>query len=420
MSYKKISLSITISLLLGTIASAQSNTQESSEFTPNTIIAYFSEDGTLLPTRDDSSYYRYFKDIISGCYLVQDFYSKNDQKQTDPICFTDPSELQSWFPQSMQGPLRFWSINGQKTQEGYSQQDGGNSGFWKSWDDQGNANNYELINGEVIISYFDKDGNRYTSPIAGGTFRTLLDQNPDNGEYLISDYFTDSRTRQMDPVVIKQDDLLRWDIQFRSGGYVYYNPQGNITTLEEYNSMGLLDGSVTNWYEHIYPAQKFDEINFNDGQQEGLYVRWYANGYPKIKMIIADNTIQSTECWNENFQALREDQCENLLDEDFNASLYDDTAGLPTDDIEQENYAAKAEVQYDINEPIEIIIPDDAVEQEHLDDTATVIFPQDDEIDEIYFEELEEIDAIEENSQYDNESEGQKIFRSIKNILNSL
>jgi len=405
MSYKKISISIAASLILGTFASAQTASQPSSEFSPNSIIAYFSEDGTLLPTRNGSEYYRYFKEIVSGCYLVQDFYSVNDQKQTDPICFTDPTELQSWFPQSMQGPLIFWDIQGNKMQEGYSQQDGGKSGHWKAWDSYGNISNYELINGEVIVSYFDSEGNRQAMPIAGGTFRTILDHNPETSEYLVADYFTDSRMRQMDPVIIQREDLLRWDIQYRNGSYAYYNDEGDLTTLEQYYD-GKLNGTTTNWYTNTFPAQKFDEMHFTDGQQDGLYIRWYPNGYPKIKVSLVNNDIASMECWTDEFETLDSTQCPAL----FNEYSYDAIDAVP---VIEENGTETA--------PIEIIIPEketiidengDMLEMETttdaeiLGDNAIVIFPQDEETDFVIEQEPE--------------TEGKKLLKSIKNIMNAL
>lgn len=398
MSYKKISLSIAASLILGTFASAQSQSQPTSELSPNSIIAYFSEDGTLLPTRNGSEYYRYFKEIVSGCYLVQDFYSSNDQKQTDPICFTDPAELQSWFPQSMQGPLTFWDIQGNAMQQGYSQQDGGSSGHWQTWDAYGNVSNYELINGEVIASYFDPEGNRQATPISGGTFRTILDQDPESGDYLVADYFTDNRTRQMDPVIIKREDLLSWDIKYRNGAYVYYNDEGDLTTIEQYSD-SKLDGTITNWYNGVYPAQKFDEMHFTDGQQDGLYVRWYPNGYPKIKASLMNNEISSIACWNVEFESLDPSECYALFDE----HSYD---AMPV--LEENGTEAT---------PIEIIIPEkEAVIDENSEtsgDNATVIFPQ-----EVYDEECE-AQAI-EIAPDEAETEGKRLLKSIKNIMEAL
>ncbi|GAA5098347.1 toxin-antitoxin system YwqK family antitoxin [Wohlfahrtiimonas larvae] len=412
MSYKKISLSIAATLILGTFSSAQTQLQTSVEFEPNSIIAYFSEDGTLLPTRNGSEYYRYFKEIVSGCYLVQDFYSMNDQKQTDPICFTDPMELQSWFPQSMQGPLTFWDIHGNKMQEGYSQQDGGSSGFWKTWDNYGNANTYELINGEVIVSYFDPEGNRQAMPVNGGTFRTILDQNPETGEYLVADYFTDSRMRQMDPVIIQREDLLSWDIKYRHGTYTYYNDEGDLTTVEQYDD-GKLNGTVTNWYPNVYPAQKFDELHFTDGQQDGLYIRWYDNGYPKIKAIIDNGNLQSLKCWDSNFHELNSTQCPALFDE----YAYDNTMQIEEETINIEENGTETA-------PIEIIIPGQEVIIDELEstietsdntetsnDNATVIFPKDQDIE-------ESTDATE--SPAEPETEGKKILKSIKNIMDAL
>lgn len=402
MSYKQISLSIAASLIFGTFASAQTDAKTSTEFEPNSIIAYFSEDGTLLPTRNGSEYYRYFKEIVSGCYLVQDFYSRNDQKQTNPICFTDPSELQSWFPQSMQGPLVFWDIQGQKMQEGYSQQDGGSSGHWKIWDAYGHENTYELINGEVIVSYFDSEGNRQAKPIAGGTFRTILDQDYETGEYLVADYFTDTRIRQMDPVIIQREDLLSWDIKYRDGIYTYYDDEGNLSTIEEYYD-GRLNGTVTHWYPGIYPAQKFDELSFTDGQQDGLYVRWYENGYPKIKAMIENNSIQSIQCWDGDFNELNEQQCPALFDD-----MNDTETAIPTSETMIEENGTEAT-------PIEIIIPEEetmnddqgeatAIEDsETASDNATVIFPQG-----------QEIEAPSQNT------EGQQLLKSLKNIMNAL
>lgn len=367
MSYKKITvLTAAATLLLGSFAAAQTKPIEHST---NSIIAYFDADGALLPSRAGSEYYRFFNNIVSGCYLVQDFYSQNDQKQTNPICFTDPNELQSWFPVSMQGPLIFWSKDGRKMQEGYGHQDGGRSGWWREWDYQGRAHDYELINGELIISYFDEEGNRQPNEVKGGTFRTLVDYNPDQDVYIVTDYYTDTRTKQSDPVVIQRSDLLLWDIKYRDGLYAYYDTEGDLTATEQYRD-GKLDGVVAHWYPNIYPAQKLEEMTIVDGKQEGLYVRWYSNGFPKIRMITHQGNISEIQCWDEEFKPLDSLKCPMLFQDAPEVVEYKN--------IENEK-------------PIEIIIPDEEVIPNIIDSAkaqystqqdgkvkeSTVIFPHD-------------------------------------------
>ncbi|MDC7252874.1 toxin-antitoxin system YwqK family antitoxin [Wohlfahrtiimonas chitiniclastica] len=439
MTYKKTALSIASLLILGTFSYAQ---QTPTELEPNGIIAYFAEDGTLLPSREGSEYYRHFKDVVSGCYLVQDFYSQNDQKQTDPICFMDPGELQSWFPQSLYGPLTFWHKDGTKAQSGYSQQDGGGNGTWTTWDQDGNASDYELQNGELIVSYFDENGNRQPNAVDGGTFRTILSYDESSDSFLVADYFTDTRTRQMDPVVIAREDLLRWNIENREGTYVYYNEAQEITAQEEY-AQGKLNGTVTFWYQDTgLPAQKMEEINFKDGQQEGLYVSWYPNGYPQYRINFTDMGIDSVACWDENFVAGTEDECMARL-----------TGAAEAAEVEAN---ANDEINDDLD--VEIIIPSDQVvtptveDQSDLEDAitpdATVLFPHDednrvliDDADEAFepaieatettpaltdeeeaadIEAVEEADDVQIPNQPEPETEGKRILRSLNNILEAL
>ncbi len=281
------------------------------EITPNTIVAYFDKQGKELPSREGSYYYRYFIEQVSGCYLAQDFYSQNDQKQTDPICFMNPEELNSWFPESNQGPLTFWRVDGTKSNEGYVNQ-GKYEGTWVAWDEDGESKSNDFINGEAVVTYFDANGNIKPTAEANGFYRVILDYDAMNDKYQIADYYNSTKQRQMDAVFVDSKDLFRWDIRNRTGLFKYYDEEGNLRLIENYLN-GKLDGPVTVWYENVYPLQKEKMTNYTAGKAEGLVLQWYTNGILKTRADIKNGIVNHLQCWDRSGNSLDSEQCQELM-----------------------------------------------------------------------------------------------------------
>lgn len=83
--------------------------------TEGTVIAYFDSLGKVVDEGAQSQYYRKLLSMEKDrCYWVQDFFTKQNKKQSDPFCLLDNAELTSWTPKQLNGQVIQWYENGLK------------------------------------------------------------------------------------------------------------------------------------------------------------------------------------------------------------------------------------------------------------------------------------------------------------------
>lgn len=82
------------------------------------IIAYFSDDGKHLLNNSHSVYYRQLLKVNDdGSMEVQDFYTRTNNKRTDPMILLNSENLYFGRTNSVDGKLVLWYENGQKMEE---------------------------------------------------------------------------------------------------------------------------------------------------------------------------------------------------------------------------------------------------------------------------------------------------------------
>lgn len=84
----------------------------------NTNIAYFDERGNNLVQPKTTGSYRRLIKIQADGYLVQNFFTDTNTKQTDPFLITVKEDITAIAPASINGPFVQWYRNGQKASAG--------------------------------------------------------------------------------------------------------------------------------------------------------------------------------------------------------------------------------------------------------------------------------------------------------------
>lgn len=79
------------------------------------VIAYFNVEGGYSDSKIPTGYYRkLLGKTAGGAYVVQDFYSRNDVKQSDPLLLTQESALKSFDNSHTDGEVFLYYANGAK------------------------------------------------------------------------------------------------------------------------------------------------------------------------------------------------------------------------------------------------------------------------------------------------------------------
>ncbi|EGY52730.1 hypothetical protein [Neisseria shayeganii] len=82
-----------------------------------------------------------------------------------------------------------------------------------------------------IIAYYSSDGELAGQPMRGGYYRVLLGRNAD-GKAVVQDFYQDNQTKQINAVVIPNDqDLQNFDVIVSEGRTIWYTPEGRITSF---------------------------------------------------------------------------------------------------------------------------------------------------------------------------------------------
>lgn len=129
----------------------------------NTNIAYFDERGNNLVQPKTTGSYRRLVKIQADGYLVQNYFTDTNTKQTDPFLITDKEDITAIAPLSINGPFVQWYRNGQKASTGNFVK-GKRQGMFIEWTKRGvkwaemNFDN-DISTGPANLWY--GDGSRY-------------------------------------------------------------------------------------------------------------------------------------------------------------------------------------------------------------------------------------------------------------------
>lgn len=173
---------------------------------------------------------------------------------------------------------------------------------------------------ENIIAYYDADGDPAERPMPGGYYRILLGRTAD-GKAVVQDFYQDSRTKQINPVVIGKDsELKNFSSEVIEGLVVWYTPEGRLTNFSEihdgkalrsgmYGENGRLALSIVgdpDDKEAPFEMKGFYDdgrplFTLADNKAENGLVRtyYYPNGN-KLMQTTGDGDKAQTEFWKED------------------------------------------------------------------------------------------------------------------------
>lgn len=127
----------------------------------------------------------------------------------------------------------------------------------------------------MIVAYFDNEGNPATKPEINGSYRKILKIQSD-GSYLVQSFFTNNYKKQTDPITIQ-----------------------NKADLKMIDPISL-DGKFTQWYQN---GQQAGTGTFVKGKRVGQFTEWNENGNKMTEMFFVNDTPDGpASLWYENGQ----------------------------------------------------------------------------------------------------------------------
>ena len=195
---------------------------------------------------------------------------------------------------------------------------------------------------ENIIAYYDADGDAAERPMKGGYYRALLGRTAE-GRAVVQDFYQDSRTKQINPVVIGKDsELKNFSSDVIEGLVVWYTPEGRLTSFAEihngkqlragmYGENGQLTLSIVGepdvkdtpfelrgFYENGKPMFELIDNHTDNGLVRTYY---YANGN-KLMQSVGKEDAAKTEFWKEDGSSAKAEEVQPQIRENLQRVNY--------------------------------------------------------------------------------------------------
>ena len=195
---------------------------------------------------------------------------------------------------------------------------------------------------ENIIAYYDADGDAAERPMKGGYYRVLLGRTAE-GRAVVQDFYQDSRTKQINPVVIGKDsELKHFSSDVIEGLVVWYTPEGRLTSFAEihngkqlragkYGENGQLALSIVGepdvkdtplemrgFYENGKPMFELIDNHTDNGLVRTYY---YANGN-KLMQLVGKEGAAKTEFWKEDGSSAKAEEVQPQIRENLQRVNY--------------------------------------------------------------------------------------------------
>ncbi len=124
-----------------------------------------------------------------------------------------------------------------------------------------------------IIAYYDEDWQQVPANGKVSYYRKLISIDANKG-YWIQDFYTDTHTKQIDPVlVVDKSDILQGHITPIEGEVMVWFKDGLKKEQSKYQN-GQIQ-SVIKWHRN---GQKGLEGYYQQGERNGTWTGWYQNG----------------------------------------------------------------------------------------------------------------------------------------------
>lgn len=123
------------------------------------------------------------------------------------------------------------------------------------------------------IAYYNRDWQQVPANAKAFYYRKLITIDSNKG-YWIQDFYTDTHTKQIDPVlIVNKSDILQGHITPNEGEVMVWFKDGLKKERSQYQNGQIL--SVIKWYRN---GQKELEGYYHKGERQGVWTGWYQNG----------------------------------------------------------------------------------------------------------------------------------------------
>lgn len=123
------------------------------------------------------------------------------------------------------------------------------------------------------IAYYNRDWQQVPANARAFYYRKLISIDANKG-YWIQDFYTDTHTKQIDPVlVVDKADILQGHITPNEGEVIVWFRDGLKKEQSQYQN-GQIQ-SVIKWHRN---GQKELEGYYQQGERNGVWTGWYQNG----------------------------------------------------------------------------------------------------------------------------------------------
>ncbi|WP_051940265.1 hypothetical protein [Stenoxybacter acetivorans] len=143
--------------------------------------------------------------------------------------------------------------------------------------------------------YFDKTGQYSSTSVKDGFYRKVLGKTKDGG-WVVQDFYQDSQTKQVDPIVVFHPEGLRdFSNNVVDGLVIWYRPDGSRES-STYFMRGKPDNTM------IYDKQGHMRTAFFDPNADGEYqsIRYYNKTGKLIEQVAEVNGAQEIRYWYSN------------------------------------------------------------------------------------------------------------------------
>ena len=245
----------------GELAVPQKIKKQFEDLQPGDIVAHFKNIGVnyYIPvdTNKDAKYYRkYLGKDKNGNLILQQFYIKSQNKQSDPFIIKKPIELGEVNLSSIEGFTITWHENGQKAIEG-NFINGRREGIRTSWYENGQKYSEEnYINGRqkgTHTNWHENGQKSYEGKYINGNREGIHTEWYENGQKSYEGkYISD----------LKEGTHTKW----------HENGQKSAKGKYRYSDK---NGIHTEWYEN---GQKSHKGKYVSDAKEGIHTEWHENG----------------------------------------------------------------------------------------------------------------------------------------------
>lgn len=236
----------------------------------NSVVGYFSRYWIPTDEKVAEGYYRRFIAMEEGdFFLIQDFFTDNNRKQSDPVLVSNIYEVKnSGFLKTIKGPYVTWYPNGQKQSESFYKEVGVLDGVFQAW----YSNGTPKIKGSYVKG--NKTGD-WSEWYENGQLKlqAAYDKGKLNGAY--SRWFENG---QQQVIGIYNKDLI-------SGLWIVWNSKGEKISEGEY-----VANKRENLWTYYNAGKKWAEGNYLGNLQDGQWIYWDDKGN-KVKSILYQKGI---------------------------------------------------------------------------------------------------------------------------------